>query len=554
MIGFPQAPNRQSGYPWRWWILALVAELGLFFVAGSRIRGLLANTLWLILGTLVISIPLGTVLAILITKTQIVGRKWLQRLLVSLLLVPLYVQAAAWQAALGWGGWLPAWWAAVDPTRQGQVVWLVGWQGAIWVHAMAAVPWVALLVAVAMDSIDRELEEDAIMHGSWVRVICRVTLPQALSGVIVASLWVAAVCASEITVTDLFQIRSFAEEVYTAASLGELSDAIPEIPSSQGSQTEELADDFSLWLGTLMLGILTVTAMATLARWYRSERLSGSGWRWQPTCGRWITTWVGWGLAILLAGIPLTSMAWKAGTRVERDGDQFVRSWSATKLVSALADTPSKHRREWGWSFVCGGAVAITVTICGTWLAWALRKRWLPAVPIAILVASGFGLPGPVLGVWLIRVLNWPPDSALSFLTWCYDETLLAPMLAQTIRALPLVTFFLWTQMERVPQNLLDNAASEGAGFWRQLLYVVLPLRWPSLLAAAWLAFIIAIGELAATVLVSPPGVSTLSIRIFGLLHYGAEDQVAALCLTLWLMTGLLTVGVVKLLEVRTVR
>jgi iron(III) transport system permease protein len=83
---------------------------------------------------------------------------------------------------------------------------------------------------------------------------------------------------------------------------------------------------------------------------------------------------------------------------------------------------------------------------------------------------------------------------------------------------------------------------------------VVLPLRWASLLAAAWLAFIIAIGELAATVLVMPPGVSTLSIRIFGLLHYGAEDQVAALCLTLWLMTGLLTVGVVKLLEVRTVR
>ncbi len=196
--------------------------------------------------------------------------------------------------------------------------------------------------------------------------------------------------------------------------------------------------------------------------------------------------------------------------------------------------------------------MAIAATGCGTWLAWTLRKRWLPAVPLAILVAAGFGLPGPVLGVWLIRVLNWPPDSALSFLTWCYDETLLAPMLAQTIRALPLVTLFLWTQMERVPQNLLDNAASEGAGFWRQLLYVVLPLRWASLLAAAWLAFIIAIGELAATVLVSPPGVSTLSIRIFGLLHYGAEDQVAALCLTLWLMTGPLTVVVVTFMEIKS--
>lgn len=549
MLGIPMAPNRHIRTPWGWWTLALLVEMGLFFVAGSRIRGLLANTLFLILGTLAISVPMGTGLAILITKTQIVGRKWLERLLVSLLLVPLYVQAAAWQAALGWGGWLPAWLAAMDPVYRGQAVWLVGWQGAIWVHAMAAVPWVTLLVATAMDGIDRELEEDAILHGSWVQVIWRVSLPQALAGVFLACLWVAAMCASEITVTDLFQIRSFAEEVYTAASLGELNRTIPMGQPGHGIQPEESADGFPLWLGTVMLGILAVTAMGTLGRWLQSERLHASGWRWQQTRGRWILSSAGWGLAILLAGIPLTSMAWKAGTQVEREGDRFVRSWSATKLVGVLADTPGKHRREWGWSFTLGGAVAVAATTSGTLLAWALRKRWLPVVPMAILVALGFGLPGPVLGVWLIRVLNWPYDSAFGFLTWFYDETLLAPMLAQTIRALPLVTFLLWIQMERVPQDLLDNAASEGANSWSQLIYVVLPLRWVGLLAAACVAFIIAIGELAATVLVMPPGVSTLSIRIFGLLHYGAEDQVAALCLVLWLFTSLLTVGALTFLE-----
>jgi iron(III) transport system permease protein len=80
---------------------------------------------------------------------------------------------------------------------------------------------------------------------------------------------------------------------------------------------------------------------------------------------------------------------------------------------------------------------------------------------------------------------------------------------------------------------------------------VALPLRWPGVLAAGCVALILAIGELAATVLVVPPGVSTLSIRIFGLMHYGAEDRVAALCLAIWLLTGLVTVAAVACMERR---
>jgi len=541
MIDSRQALKTRNGLPWRWWLAALLVEMGLFLLAGPRTASLLANTAWLILGTLAISLPLGTWLAILIAKTDVVGRKWLERLLLSLLLVPLYVQAAAWQAALGWGGWL----SAMVPTNPGQLVLLDGWRGAIWVHAMAATPWVALFVATATGGIARELEEDALLSGSPGQVIWRVTLRHALVGVTIASLWVASVCASEITVTDLFQIRSIAEEVYTAASLGELT------LLGEGGQPDgysNAAAGLSMWPGMAMLGVLLVTATATMGYWLITHESVSSPWRWQITGGRWLATGTGWLLAILLAGIPLASMAWKAGTCVNFEGNRYVRSWAITKLAHELAVSPLKHRREWGWSFVLGAGAAMTATTSGVLLAWGLRKRWLPVVPVALLLALGFSLPGPVLGVWLIRWLNWPADSALYFLTWCYDQTLLAPLLAQTIRALPLVTIILWMQMESVPQDLLDNATSEGAGGWSQLVRVVLPLRWPGVLAAMCVAFILAIGELAATLLVVPPGVSTLSIRIFGLLYYGAEDQVAALCLDLWLLTSLLTYGAVVLI------
>jgi iron(III) transport system permease protein len=41
----------------------------------------------------------------------------------------------------------------------------------------------------------------------------------------------------------------------------------------------------------------------------------------------------------------------------------------------------------------------------------------------------------------------------------------------------------------------------------------------------------VAASDLGATLLVTPPGVSTLAMRVFGLLHAGVDDQVAGICL-----------------------
>jgi iron(III) transport system permease protein len=105
--------------------------------------------------------------------------------------------------------------------------------------------------------------------------------------------------------------------------------------------------------------------------------------------------------------------------------------------------------------------------------------------------------------------------------------------LAQTVKAAPLAILVLWYALATVPRDALAAAKSEGASSWGQLARIALPQRLPAVLAAAAMAFIIALGELSATILVLPPGIMTLPVRIFGLLHYGVEDQVASVALAM---------------------
>jgi ABC-type Fe3+ transport system permease subunit len=199
-----------------------------------------------------------------------------------------------------------------------------------------------------------------------------------------------------------------------------------------------------------------------------------------------------------------------------------------------------------------GAAAATAALAIAIPLAWSMRvARGVPWVRLAVL-ALCLTIPGPLLGIGLIHLLNRPVDSPLSVLAWLYD-TNVAPWLAQTIRALPLATLILWPALASVPQVMLDTAATEGSGFVGRLLRIALPQRWP-VVAAAWLVGLaIAVGELAATVLVVPPQQSTMiSVRIFQLLHYGVDDRVAAISLVMVAGIAALTWVSASLLKRRT--
>src|SRR5262249_31914779 len=148
-----------------------------------------------------VSIPIGAVLAFLLVRTDLPGRCLFACLLGGMLLMPLYLQAASWQAGFGLDGWYSL--------SSGGQAWLMGWRGALWVHILASLPWVTLIIGLGLRFAEPELEEQVLLDGTVLQVLLGVTFPRAALSLVAAILWVSVWTAGEMTVTDLFQVRTY---------------------------------------------------------------------------------------------------------------------------------------------------------------------------------------------------------------------------------------------------------------------------------------------------------------------------------------------------------
>ncbi len=505
--------TRFSSSAGRWaWLVAAAIVLAALAAADGRIRSLVGNTALLVLGAWLVSLPLGTLAAILFARTDLGARRAAAALLGGILFVPLYLHAAAWEAGFGLQGWATL--------ALGRGAWLEGFSAAAWIHGVASVPWVALIVGTGLRLVEPELEEQALLDGAPRDVLVRVTLPASLGAVGVAALWVAVTTSSEIAVTDLFGVRTFAEEIYTQTAIGpqEVNGALVGPP---GFLPTLLVTALAV-LGGLVI-LLAITS-AGRPQTLRGPFLYPLG-RWGPVASGIVA------LAVLLVvGIPAINLVSKAGIVVNQTAAGRVRTWSLEKCVLVVGGAPWRYRQEFGWTIMIGSLAATAAVLAGTILAWIARFEGIGRKLVWTLVAAGLAAPGPAIGLAVIWLLNRPGAPLLIFL---YDQSILAPLAAQTIRALPPAVLVMWFAFQSIPRSVIDAALVDGAGSWGVLWRVALPWKRSATIAAWLLAAVVAIGDLSASILTVPPGVPLLPVRIFTLLHYGVEDQVAGICLAL---------------------
>ena len=172
-------------------------------------------------------------------------------------------------------------------------------------------------------------------------------------------------------------------------------------------------------------------------------------------------------------------------------------------------------------------AVAASIILfIAVWLGYGRARGSGAAARLAdTAFIAAFAVPSTVVGVGL--VLLWNRQGMLGAVYGTDGMVLLAHL----ARFLPLAAVFAATILRQVPVSHEEASAVAGAGWLRTMTQVVLPQSAAGL-AAVWLVtFVLAFGELGASVVVAPPGDSTLPIRIYTLIANTPSSHVAALAL-----------------------
>lgn len=509
----------------------------------SRPLELAWTTVELVLLTEAMALPIGLPLALILFRTDAWGRRFLLGLLVIAALVPMPLHATSWIGGFGNTGRMQAF---------GTVPLLVGLPGSAFVHAMAGLPWIVLLAGVGLRTVEPELEDAALLEMPAWRVLASVTLRRSVGALAGAALAVAVLTAGDMTVTDLLQVRSYAEESYVQFQLG-----------NGPAAAAPVALPPLAVLGALIL----VTARALLkADPTRLASMARQGKVWALGVGR-IPIGVSVSVAVgSLLFLPILTLLWRAG----RVGGIAVEGRPPVWSLSGFFGTIRRAILDVGGSFLAGpleeaiksgtwsaldgpgrwlgnplgspllvsmlwGAVGATIaTIVAGSLAWLSRRpgpwRWICAVSVAIALAT----PGPVAGMAFVFAYR---EYAL-----IYDSPLNL-IFVFVLRTFPYALLVIWPAVRALPREHLEVAAIEGTRAWGMIWRVAMPSVQGALIAAWCVAFVLALGELPAANLVAPPGTSLISIEIWSLLHTGVESHLAGVALVVlaaFILFGLL--------------
>src|SRR3954468_16072074 len=146
--------RNRATFNWLVLISLLILIAATLWHFDPRVARLWLNSARLAFLTCLIALPFGTLLAAAIFKSDVPGRRAAALLLVGMLFVPLYLATGAWDAGFGIQGW------HTISTNQhlAHQPWLPGWRAATWVHAMAAIPWVVLIVGASLRAVEAEIE------------------------------------------------------------------------------------------------------------------------------------------------------------------------------------------------------------------------------------------------------------------------------------------------------------------------------------------------------------------------------------------------------------
>ncbi|HKO99227.1 MAG TPA: iron ABC transporter permease [Pyrinomonadaceae bacterium] len=378
---------------------------------------------------------------------------------------------------------------------------LRGWPAILLFHTYTMYPFFYVLTGAGLSRIDASLAEAGKSLGAGrIGVLTRIVLPQLTPALIAAALLTFMTSMASFSAPLLFggDVRVLTLEIYTARQRGDVSMALTE---------------------TVILAAISLIALVFFQRYEGTRRfaaaaMKGAARRRRATAtgkARIFATIAGVFFSLLLvlpvATLILVSFAkegsWTTETlppiytvanyvRIFSDptaSDAFLNSLSMAAIASVAAGL---------WSF----CVVMLLARKGgrSWrrlLSLLILVPWaLPGTVVAVSLAEAYGKPSPLLGSFILVGTFW-----------------ILPVV-YFLRFMPLVVRAVQASMEQIDASLDEAASGLGARAWQRFTRITLPLVWPGAVAGTLLAFVIALGEYVASVLVFVPTNRPVSIAI----------------------------------------
>lgn len=510
----PRKPQKRTAS----WILSVtVALVALLFLApfvylvlgvsGSRlieiveseqIRQPLINSLRLGLSVAGLSAALGTGLALLVSRTNLPGRRVWRTALAVPLVIPSFVGATALLAATGSGGLL----AAIPQPE--------GFWGAFLVLTVFTYPYVYLPVLARIAATSPSTEEASRLLGrSPLPTVAAVLLPQLRTAVIGGSLLVFLYVLSDFGAVSLLRYDTLTRVIYSSRLLDR---------------------DLSLTLGlVLALIALIVTFLARGGAEKSLPRVTRSR-------SRVLYEMRGWRYLGLL--VVATPVFFGIVAPVVVFATWVVRGSSTIGIgYSGLEDDPGFLMAPIVASTLAAVSAALAAVVITMPIAFAVVRRPSRFFHlVGAVVTSVFALPGLVVALALVSWVLRAPEF-LAPLYQSFPLLILAYVLhfgAQSLRSTQ-------SALGSVPSRFEEAAATLGAGPWHRFVTIDVPIVAPGLLAAGGLVLLSTLKELPATLILAPIGFETLATLIWKAAEDGFFAEVGIASLVLIALSTVLT-------------
>lgn len=391
--------------------------------------------------------------------------------------------------------------------------------GMVFVLTLHVFPFVFLMVAGALESLDPALEQSAqILGAGRLRTLGFVTLPMVtpaiLAGALLAFVDSLSLFGPQAILGVPARIHTIPTKIYTLFSY----------PPRFGLAS------------ALAMSLVVVTVLSLyLQHRFLGQRsyvtLTGKG-------AEVVRTRLGWWripALVLCGGVFLVAVvlpyAILVGVSVSRQWATVLESGTLTlkNYAYILFDFSLTRHSIVNSLGLAAGAATLAMAV-GTLIAYLdLRTTFLGRRALDYLSLVPLGLPGIVLSVGLIQAWIRPP-LVLYGTIWIL-------LIAYVARFVPFAVRSANASLRQVDPALEEAARITGAPWLRSLWMVTLPLIKRGMLSGWLLIFVPALRELSASVLLFTSGTETIAVSIFQLYEEGYFEAVCALAVLTLVIT-----------------